>query len=158
MLRASCRAYCLSLLRFSLVGGGCDSNLEEITLFQASVVEKQYWQSQTINILKQTEAQSLEILETIQMVGAKLIVFMEGRKPRCFTYVKSGYLRAEHSRLREDFEEKEEEEKETGIRCRETESSNEGVRQNSGKRKTYLSFLLKAAGKKTKKVSTRKTI
>ncbi|CAI9742213.1 EPM2A-interacting 1-like [Octopus vulgaris] len=70
---------------------------EKINILQATVEEEGFWQGQIITMAIQAEAQTLEEIPEVLRLDEeeRVLVFVEGRKPRCFGCGKKGHVRAE---------------------------------------------------------------
>ncbi|CAI9717573.1 XP_029640472.1uncharacterized protein LOC115215450 [Octopus vulgaris] len=83
--------------------------VEKITLLQATATENPRWDGQTINLLIQADPKIIQTIpETIEVGEENLVVFVEGRKPRCFLCGQLGHIRRN---CKENEEEEEEEKK-----------------------------------------------
>lgn len=113
--------------------------LEKITLIQATTTEEQDWQAQTLNMLTQTEPETLEENpENIQIGNETLIVFVEGRKPRCLKCDKLGHARVEWKPPREETEEEGEEKENEILKERENSNQEKQERWSNVKGKMHL--------------------
>ncbi|CAI9721877.1 K02A2.6-like family member retr-1 [Octopus vulgaris] len=75
----------------------------------ATATENPRWDGQTINLLIQADPKIIQTIpETIEVGEENLVVFVEGRKPRCFLCGQLGHIRRN---CKENEEEEEEEKK-----------------------------------------------